>query len=257
MTAGGSRIESSLRRATAAGRPSLAAFLTAGFPSADAFASHVRRVAQVADVIEIGVPFSDPMADGVTIQRASRVALEGGVTLASILEEVAAGRGTIDAPIVLMSYLNPLLAYGVARLAADAAAAGVSGFIVPDLPLEEQEVLAEPLRSAGIALIQLVTPATTPQRAARIAGAAEGFLYAVAINGTTGSSGAGLDGARSYLQRVLGAARCPVLAGFGVRTRNDIARLVPPAHGVIVGSALIEAIERGQDPAAFLEEIRP
>jgi len=229
----------------------LAAFLTAGFPSRDAFLRHLHAVDLVADVIEIGVPFTDPMADGVTIQRASRRALDNGVTLPWILDTVGEAAPSIEARLYLMSYLNPLLAYGPERLAEDAGASGISGFIVPDLPLEEQGVLAD----AGIDLIQLVTPATPPGRAAAIAGSARGFLYAVAINGTTGGPRAKLDDARGYLRRLREVASCPVLAGFGVRTREDIASLVPPADGVVVGSALIEAIERGEDPAAFLEEL--
>ena len=251
MNAGAARIEASLRRAGS--RPALAAFLTAGYPSWLAFHRHLDAVAAVADLVEIGVPFSDPMADGVTIQRASRAALEAGVTLDSILDAVP-DAGAVP-PIVLMSYLNPLLAYGVERLAADAAEAGVAGFIVPDLPREEREILAGPLGRSGVALIPLVAPATEPARASAIAAEAEGFVYAVAINGTTGSGGADLARARSYLARLREAARCPVLAGFGVRRREDVLAVAPPADGVVVGSALIEAIERGDEPAAFLEGV--
>jgi len=249
MNAGAVRIEASLREA--GGRPALAAFLTAGYPEWGTFHRHLAAVARVADLVEVGVPFSDPIADGITIQRASRAALEAGVTLASILEAV---RGAAS-PIVLMTYLNPVLAYGVERLAADAAAAGIAGLIVPDLPREERDILLGPLESSGVALIPLVAPATEPARAAAIAAEAEGFVYAVSINGTTGGASAGFAAARPYLARVREAARCPVLAGFGVRTKDDVRALAPPADGVIVGSALIDAIERGDDPAAFLEGV--
>ncbi|HEX4826104.1 MAG TPA: tryptophan synthase subunit alpha [Candidatus Polarisedimenticolaceae bacterium] len=243
MTAGALRIEAALREVS--GRPALAAFLTAGYPGRESFRRHLDEVAGVADVVEIGVPFTDPMADGVTIQRASRAALEAGVTIASILEAV---RGA-TVPILLMSYLNPLLAHGVDRLD------GIDGVIVPDLPREERDLLAGPLAERGIALISFVSPATDPERAAAIAAEAEGFVYAVAINGTTGRGDADLSGARGYLARVRAAARCPVLAGFGVRTREDVHAVAPPADGVVVGSALIEAIERGDEPAAFLRGV--
>jgi len=243
MNAGAARIEASLREAD--GRPALAAFLTAGYPDWGTFHRHLAAVSRVADVVEIGVPFSDPIADGVTIQRASRAALASGVTVAAILEAV---RGA-SRPIVLMSYLNPLLAYGIDRLAS------IDGLIVPDLPREEREIVSGPLEENGVALIPLVAPATDPARASAIAAEAEGFVYAVAINGTTGREDAGLSASRDYLARVRDAARCPVLAGFGVRTRADVHALAPPADGVVIGSALIEAIERGEDPAAFLEGV--
>ena len=250
MNAGARRVEAAL----GARRPAIAAFLTAGYPTRRQFSQHLRAVAGVSDVVEIGVPFSDPMADGVTIQRASRRALESGITLQEILTSIE--ETPVKAPILLMSYLNPLLAFGPATLAWRAADAGVAGFIVPDLPLEEQAILAEPLAGAGLALIQLVTPATPLARLHRIAGTARGFLYAVAMNGTTGGSASAHPEISDYLARVKATAACPVLAGFGVRRRADVEALVPPADGVVVGSALIEAIEGGADPAAFLEGLR-
>jgi tryptophan synthase alpha chain len=237
------------------GCPSIAAFLTAGYPTPQDFERHLRSVATSADVVEIGVPFSDPMADGVTIQRTSRIALEQGITLAKIFDTLA----RIDAngtPLLLMSYVNPLLAMGAKEIATRAISSNVSGFIVPDLPLEEQEFLAHALDDAGLALIQLVTPATPEERAEKIARSARGFVYAVAMNGTTGGTVPKRDDVAAYLSRIKRAARCPVLAGFGVRTAADVRNLVPPADGVIVGSALIEAIESGRDPGAFLEDLR-
>jgi tryptophan synthase alpha chain len=254
MNAGARRIEEALDRAIAVGRPAIAAFLTAGYPTRERFVRHLEAVAAASDIVEVGVPFSDPMADGVTIQRASRSALESGITLDEILTTVAAVPA--HAPILLMSYLNPLLAFGPAKLAKRAADSGISGFIVPDLPLEEQALLAEPFADGGLALIQLVTPATPPARMQRIASNARGFLYAVAMNGTTGGSASAHPDISHYLARVKATAACPVLAGFGVRRRADVEALVPPADGVVVGSALIEAIERGADPAAFLEALR-
>ena len=257
MNGGVLAIEVALRIAVAEGRPALAAFITGGFPSPEAFAGHLRAIAGAADLVEVGVPFSDPIADGVTIQRASREALVAGTTLTSILEAVGAERGRLRAPVVLMSYLNPLLAYGARRLAAAAVAAGVSGFIVPDLPLEEQPILSSTFDDAGLALVRMVTPATPDDRAAILIRHARGFVYAVAMNGTTGSASVDRTVAAASLRRWKAMSDIPVLAGFGVRTANDVNALVPPADGVIVGSALIEAIESGVDPAKFLHGLVP
>ena len=257
MSAGGERIASAILAARKAGRPAIAAYLTAGFPSRDAFPALLRDAATAADVIELGVPFSDPIADGVTIQEASRVALAGGASLAWSLRMLAASRLAAATPIVVMSYVNPLLVYGIDSLARDAAAAGVSGFIVPDLPLEEQERLAPALRDEELALIQMSTPASPPQRLLRIGGSSDGFVYAVTVTGTTGGRVDVRSGLVDYLLRVRAATAGPLLAGFGVRTAEDVAAIVPPADGVVVGSALIAAIARGEDPSRFLKGLRP
>jgi tryptophan synthase alpha chain len=250
---GAERIEDTIRAAGASGRPALAAFLTAGYPDLDGFASSLSAVAGVADIVEIGVPFSDPMADGVTIQRSSRGALQAGVTLPWILDQVRTMQPTT--PIVLMSYLNPLLAFGADRLAEVASEAGVSGLIVPDLPFEECAVLRVPLDSAGIALIQLVTPVTPPDRLQALCGESRGFVYAVTSTGTTGGTKAGGEGALDYLDAVHDASSLPVLAGFGVRSAAQIQALAGHVDGVIVGSALVEVLEAGEDPAAFLRSL--
>jgi tryptophan synthase alpha chain len=174
------RIESALNRAVEDGRVGLVAYITAGYPDKSQFIPTLKKIAQVADVVEVGVPFSDPMADGVTIQRSSHAAIANGVSLHWILDELAAGGG-VDAPIVLMSYLNPLLAFGFDDLAKACGPAGVRGFIVPDLPLEEGDDFRAALDAEGLALIQLVTPATPPERLARLCAASRGFVYAVTL----------------------------------------------------------------------------
>lgn len=252
-------VESAIRAARTTGRPALAAFLTAGFPSREGFGEVVRCVADVADVVELGVPFSDPMADGVTIQDASRAALANGVTLDWILELVA-GLG-LDTPILLMSYLNPLLGRSYEALASDARAAGISGFIVPDLPYEESGPLRRALAPSGLALVQLVTPLTPPGRRQRLAAASTGFLYAVTRTGTTGHSS--LGGARresgetteAYLRELRRLSPRPVLAGFGIRSAAHVREIGDAVDGVIVGSALIERLAAGEDPAAFLRSL--
>jgi tryptophan synthase alpha chain len=250
---GAGRIERAIRAASP-GRLALASFLTAGFPDRERFAELLEAIARECDLVELGVPFSDPMADGVSIQRSSRAALEAGVTLTWILEIAKKYRG--EAPLLLMSYLNPLLAMGAGRLATDLADARVAGLIVPDLPFEETALLQEPLGTVGVALVQLVTPVTPPPRLKRLCEASQGFVYAVTITGTTGSR-AGIGKATlEYLRRIRSVSRLPVLAGFGVRSAPDVRALAGHADGVIVGSALIETIENGGDPAALLRTLR-
>jgi tryptophan synthase alpha chain len=249
-------IAEALRRAASRGAPALVGFLTAGFPDRASFTRHLAAIAAVADVVEIGVPFSDPMADGVTIQRSSRVALEQGTTLAWILETLAALPVRPAVPLVLMSYLNPLLAHGLRRLPADARAAGVSGFIVPDLPWEECADLRAALSREGLALVQMVTPLTPAARLAMLARESQGFVYAVTATGTTGKEVAIPDDVLAYLDRVRAVASLPVCAGFGIRNAAQVRRLAGHADGVIVGSALVDLIGQGGDAAAYLSGLR-
>jgi tryptophan synthase alpha chain len=249
------RLANSIRMAAARGEPALVAFLTAGYPSAARFREHLGAVAAAADVVEIGVPFTDPMADGVTIQRSSQEALRQGVSLRWILAELGAMQRPAT-PLVLMSYLNPLLNYGYAQLAADAARVGVCGFIVPDLPFDEGDALRAVLDAAGLALVQMVTPVTTPERMARICAASEGFVYAVTMTGTTGRSVEVPESVLQYLAAARRVARVPLCAGFGIRSREQVQRLAGTVDGVIVGSALVEVLERGEDPAIFLRGLR-
>jgi tryptophan synthase alpha chain len=249
------RLASTIRAAAARGGPALVAFMTAGYPSAARFREHLTAVASAADVVEIGVPFTDPMADGVTIQRSSQEALRQGVSLRWILAELGAMQRPAT-PLVLMSYLNPLLNYGYAQLAADAARVGVCGFIVPDLPFDEGDDLRAALEAAGVALVQMVTPVTLPERMARVCAASEGFVYAVTMTGTTGRSVEVPESVLQYLASARRAAHVPLCAGFGIRSREQVQRLAGTVDGVIVGSALVEVLERGEDPAAFLRSLR-
>jgi tryptophan synthase alpha chain len=249
------RIERSLARARGAS-PALVAFITAGYPEPKEFLNVLRAVGSAADAVEIGVPFSDPMADGVTIQRSSAAAIEKGVSLEWILGELARRDFDLPAPVLLMSYLNPLLAFGYEALAKRAAEAGVSGFIVPDLPYEESGELKAALEPEGLALVQLVTPATPPERLRKLCAASDGFVYAVTRTGITGGESTLPPGTAEYLAAVKTASRLPVCAGFGVRRADQVALLGQHADGVIVGSALVEVLERGADPASFLRSLR-
>ncbi len=249
------RIAAALRGAVPRGEPGLVAFITAGYPQREKFREQLSAVTAGADVVEIGVPFTDPMADGMTIQRSSREALRQGVTLQWILDELTASKG-LKTPLLLMSYLNPLLSYGYQRLAAAALAAGVCGFIVPDLPLDESAALRQVLDVHGLALVQMVTPVTPPERLVRLCAASQGFVYAVTMTGTTGKSVAVPDDVIDYLERVRSAAQVPVCAGFGIRGREQVVRLRGHVDGVIVGSALVELLERGVAPQPWLHALR-
>jgi tryptophan synthase alpha chain len=249
------RISAALRTGAGAGEPALVAFLTAGFPRRERFREQLAAVAAGADVVEIGVPFSDPMADGMTIQRSSREALSQGVTLQWILDELKA-MASVNKPLLLMSYLNPLLNYGYERLAATAVAAGVCGFIVPDLPLDESTALRAALDTHGLALVQMVTPVTPPERLARLCAASQGFVYAVTMTGTTGKSVAVPAAVIDYLERVRAASQVPVCAGFGIRGREQVVRLRGHVDGVVIGSALVEVLERGESPQDWLATLR-
>jgi tryptophan synthase alpha chain len=249
-------ISTAISAATARGSPALVGFLTGGFPTRRGFRDNLEAVAGVCDVVEIGVPFSDPMADGSTVQRASFAALADGVTLPWILAELAALPRPLAAPVLLMSYLNPLLAFGLEALPRAAREAGVAGFIVPDLPHEESGELAAALEREGLALVQMVTPVTPEPRLAMLCASAKGFVYAVTMTGTTGRSVEVPDEVLAYMDRVKRYSKVPVCAGFGIRSHEQVARFAKHVDGVVVGSALVETLERGGDVRAFLESLR-
>jgi tryptophan synthase alpha chain len=257
-------IAAAIEAARKEGQPALIGYLTAGFPTRSQFLHNLAEVAAECDVVEIGVPFSDPMADGTTIQRASFAALADGVTLPWILEELkifgeqrtVGGGMARAAPVILMSYLNPLLAYGLKKLPRAAREAGVAGFIVPDLPYEESAALRAALDEEGLALVQMVTPVTPEGRLEMLCGSSQGFVYAVTMTGTTGKSAEVPDTVLAYMDRVRRASTVPVCAGFGIRSHAQVARFAPHVDGVVVGSALVETLERQGDVRAFLKSLR-
>jgi len=250
------QISDAIRAAQSNNRPALVAFLTGGFPDPNKFHQLLCSVADVADVVEIGVPFSDPMADGLTIQRSSRAALEKGISLTWILDTLKSASDKPKAPILLMSYLNPLLAFGFDKLPQAAREAGVSGFIVPDLPFEESTDVQAALHEQGLALIQMVTPVTPQDRLAMLCKQAEGFVYAVTMTGTTGKQVATPNEVLKYMDNVKSLSAVPVCAGFGIRQREQVQAINGHADGVVVGSALVEVLERGDDPVAFLKSLQ-
>lgn len=250
------RLTAAIKTATDDGRPALVPFITAGYPEPAEFIATLAAVAEVGDVVEIGIPFSDPMADGMTIQRSSFEALKNGVSLRWIFEQLDGAGNSIDAPLVMMSYLNPLLAFGYDKLAERAVNTGVCGFIVPDLPFEESDELRAALEAKGLGLIQLVTPATPDDRLAMLCAASMGYVYAVTITGITGGDTGLPDGLADYLDKVSGISDLPVCAGFGIREAADVASVGKHAAGAIVGSALVEVLEDGGDPATYLKSLR-
>lgn len=250
------RISEAIVAANRAGRTGLVPFITAGYPDPASFLSSLQDIARIGDVVEIGVPFSDPMADGMTIQRSSFAAIESGVTLTWIFTELDKIEGDIAAPLVMMSYLNPLLKFGYDRLASRARETGVCAFIVPDLPYEESAEISAALEKEGLGLIQLVTPATPADRIETLARASRGFLYAVTITGITGGNAGLPPDLADYLDKVSAVSALPVCAGFGIRRAEDVVSVGQHAAGAIVGSALVEVMERGEDPAAFLKKLQ-
>ncbi len=250
------RISAAIRAANDDRRPALIPFITAGYPEPTDFITTLKAIAEVGDVVELGIPFSDPMADGMTIQRSSFEALQKGVSLKWIFDQLDTAQGEIDAPLVMMSYVNPLLAFGYDALAERALAAGVCGFIVPDLPFEESGEIRAALENRGLGLIQLVTPATPHDRLRMLCDASRGFVYAVTITGITGGETGLPADLADYLDTVSGMSELPVCAGFGIRAAADVTNVGAHAAGAIVGSALVEVLETGSDPRPFLESLR-
>ena len=245
----------------ARGRKALVAFLTAGYPDEATFAGIVRGAAAAgADLIEIGVPFSDPIADGPVIQASSAAALARGMTLGRALA-LAAELG-VDVPLVVMSYVNPLLAMGVATFTHAAVRAGVSGVVLPDVPFEESEAFREPLRTGGIAYVDLIAPTSSEGRIRTIGAAADGFVYVVSRTGVTGDSGAAAGDLAALARRVRAASAAPVYVGFGISRAEQARDVARHADGVVIGSRLMQlAAEGPADGAAgrvgdFLATVR-
>ena len=234
----------------------LSLFVTAGFPSPDATVPLVQLLVHAgADLIELGVPFSDPLADGPTIQAASSVALQQGMTLAKVIEMAHDLAARVSVPIILMGYFNPILQFGVERFIAAAAKARVAGLIIPDLPVEESLALRDAAWQSGLSLIYLAAPNTPAARLSQIDRLTSGFVYATSVTGVTGAR----DQVAAVAVPMLGTMRAcvhhPIFVGFGVSSAGDVEQLSQHCDGVIVGSALLRQIERHWGTAGGGHEI--
>ena len=231
----------------ASGRGALVTFITAGDPNPSASADLLQRLpAAGADVIEVGMPFSDPMADGPSIQAASQRALASGMTLARTLAMVSDFRANdSDTPLVLMGYFNPIYRYGPTRFVEDALSAGVDGLIIVDLPPEEDQELCHPALTAGLHWIRLVTPTTDEHRMKTVLKNTSGFVYYVSIAGITGTRAAATDTIESATKRIREKTSLPIAVGFGIRTRQQVGEIIQVADAAVVGSALVDRIADG------------
>ena len=245
MTGGRERIARRFAALAGEGRAAFVPFVTAGDPDRETSSAILARLPGLgADLIELGMPFSDPMADGPSIQAAGERALRAGQTMADTLAMASAFReGDDETPVVLMGYFNPIYRYGAEAFVAAARAAGVDGLIVVDLPPEEDEELRAPAAAAGLALIRLVAPTTDDARLHRILADCEGFVYYVSVTGITGTKSAMAKDVAAGLSRIRKATDLPVAVGFGVRTADQAAEIAGFADAVVVGSAIVQRIE--------------
>lgn len=244
------------------GRIALMPYLAVGYPTIEATLDLAKALVEVgSDVFELGVPYSDPLADGATVQRATQVALKNGVTLGVCLEVAERIRAFTDIPLVLMSYFNPIDRYGLEEFSRDAATAGVDGLIVPDLPPEESAELRAASRRHGLNLIFLVAPTSTDERLRLVADVAEGFVYCVALSGVTGARTNLNEGLTDYLDRVRHYIDLPLAVGFGISRAEHVRIVARHADGAIVASALIDRMdslpeaERIRGAAEFTREL--
>lgn len=246
------RLRDTMKRLSDEGRAALVIYLTQGDPSPEASVDIVVAAAEAgADVVELGVPFSDPNADGVVIQAAMQRALAAGGGLSSALESVRRIRARgCQVPIVLFGYYNPIFVYGNERFASEAAEAGVDAVLTVDLPIDELDELRLPLREAGIDVVPLIAPTSTPDRLARLEAIEAPFVYYISMTGVTGSNMERASVGAERVDEVRAASGSPVAVGFGIKTPDDARRVAAYADGVVVGSAVVRRVEQAADGAA-------
>ncbi len=251
------RIRSAFDAATAEHRAAFIAYLPADYPDKQRFQTEARTLLKSADLLEIGLPYSDPLGDGPTVQKASEQALRNGATIAGTFEAARELRNVSDKPLVIMTYYNPILAWGEERFVEDALAAGVDGLILPDLPPDEAETLSALAGEHGLKLTFLIAPTSTPKRVALVAEATTGFLYAVSVTGVTGARA---QGALHEVPMMLAQARqhtdLPIAVGFGVADRASARAVAEVADGVVVGSALVTAATQPGGVGPLAAEIK-
>ncbi len=253
-----SRIREAIATLTRRGEKAMGLFLTSGFPDPDATLPILRQLDRSgADFVELGMPFSDPLAEGLPIQRSSERALRHGTRLEDALATARAFRDSSDTPLLLMGYVNPILRFGVGRFCREAAGAGVDGLILPDLPPEEGGIIRGEADEAGLTIVHLIAPNTPDERIRRIDDLSTGFVYAVSVTGLTGSGLGTVERVTSYLARARGLVRRnPLLVGFGIKSHEDAVQLTQHTDGFIVGSALVRLVERLWDDPDLPEDRR-
>ena len=247
------RLQSMFKTLRTRGEKAMGLFLTNGFPDPESTRLLLEAIDEAgADFIELGMPFSDPLAEGVPIQRASEQALRHGVRMVDVLRMAEAFRSRSQTPLLLMGYINPVYRYGVQAFCRDAVQAGVDGLILADLPPEESQALAEAAQAADLAMVYLIAPNTPSDRIRQIDALATGFVYAVSITGLTGSQLQSYETIEAYLARARQfVSRNPLLVGFGIRSHEDALRFSRYTDGFIVGSALIRLVERLWDDSTL------
>jgi len=251
-----SRVSTTFARLKNEGRRGLIPFITAGDPNIETTRELLLALARVgSDVIELGVPFSDPIADGPVIQRASERARRNRINIAEILEVVVNARRETNVPLVIFSYLNPLLQFGVGRFAREAARAGVDGVLLTDLPLEEASEFSDELSANSLDLILLVAPTSTDERLRLIAEKASGFIYAVSRTGVTGETAELSNEAEKLVARVRTFTDLPVVVGFGISTADQVADVWRYADAAVVGSAIVAEIERNAGRSDLVQRV--
>ncbi|HSM03365.1 MAG TPA: tryptophan synthase subunit alpha [Longimicrobiales bacterium] len=259
MTSSTGRIARAFAVRAASGQSALVPYVTAGFPDRDTTAPVLDALVEAgADVIELGIPFSDPLADGPTIQASSFRALENGVTLEWVLEQAAAFRSRHDTALVLFTYLNPVLRAGASEFCRRAREAGVDGLLLTDLPAGADPGLEAEVAASGLDLIRLLAPTTAPARVPEVARGGGGFLYYISRTGVTGASASLRDEIGDEVARIRKAVELPVAVGFGISTPEQAGRVAGLADGVVVGSALIRTLEQDgvEGARAFLQSLR-
>ncbi len=243
------------------GEAALAPYLMAGYPTLEATSELLYAIVQAgADLVELGIPFSDPLADGATLQAANHRALADGTTLARVLKLVASVRSSITVPLVLMSYYNPVLRMGDS-FAAEAASAGIDGVIIPDLPVEESVPLRDACTAAGLDLVGMVAPTSPEDRVRRITASASGFIYCVSLKGVTGARTELSASVRPLVERVKAQTSLPAMVGFGISTPDHVRAVTAFADGAVVGSGLLDRIDRypasrAEAAANLVEELK-
>lgn len=249
-----SRISETFKELSARHESALILYITAGYPDLESTITNIKILARYGDMLEIGIPFSDPIADGRTIQYASHIALQNGARLSGILKML--GSIKIDKPMIIMSYLNPLISFGIEDFFKTIKKIGISGLIIPDLVVEESELLMDIAKRYSIDLIQLIAPTSDDERIKLIGKYSSGFVYCISITGTTGARKRLPEGVLSFVKRVKLLINKPVAVGFGISSCAQIKRLSQIADGVVIGSRIIEAIKNGEEIECLIRRFK-